>query len=136
MLKNKTVLLLLVLTLTHTGMFVLGDRFGQYKSAKDVAIAYANMLGDQIVQTNEVYELPVSERGTKNRNSFNKMMLVDIGCSIWLKSLEGMNLDKLPSFTKGVQQAYTISGSSFERDNKCIKALHSLGVLGNNEKAP
>ena len=120
----KKILYLLAVIGLGVITFIFGMRYQGYLDTKKLLVVYANMLGDQVLESNNLIDRleNSSEDAGKVRAEYNKSILVDFGCSTWLADLEETSSEDLNNFYSGVEEAFKYVDSL---DNQCIKNIKS-----------
>lgn len=125
MYKKSRVIVLAVVCLFIVLSFNVGYKYAGYLDSRELHVVYANMIGDHISEVNLLLDrIDGSGNVEKIRYDFNKSVLDDIGCSVWLDGLKQTSSDELKSFISGVGEAFSEVGNV---ESKCISKLKKWG---------
>ena len=98
-----------------------GVKYEQIKRHKQEILMFANIMGNEIISSNQLIDSFDSKPKLQIVAEYNKSILVDIGCSAWLEYIDDFSSKDLMDFSRGVNLA--IEKANVESQDECIKKL-------------
>lgn len=105
--------------------FYAGVRYEQIDRHRQEILMFANILGDELVDTNRLIDSFEKKGKEETVKDYNQSMLDDIGCSAWLEYLDYFDQKDLSSFNAGVDLALEKIGAVDSGDNECVSRILS-----------
>lgn len=115
--------------ITAAACFLGGIKYEQIKRHKQEILMFANIVGNEIISSNQLIDSFDSKPKQQVVAEYNKSILIDVGCSTWLEYIDDFSSKDLADFSRGVNLA--IEKVNVANQNECIvnlttklKAIH------------
>lgn len=119
---------LLVAAFIGAGSYVFGYRQGASASEEKMLVAYANILGEEIIEINAIHERIESEELDEYARNRNESFIIMVGCGLWYPKIKAIADVDLKIFHQALDLAENQLDEDALKDHAtCLENIHNQG---------